>query len=232
MKLLLTDSGITNDSIRQALETMLGKPIAESRLVFVPTALYAMPGGMGYVWEILQGLADMGWDALSVLELTTLPSTPEACWVPTMEAADAIMVSGGNTGYLSYWMHESGFAQRLPAFLADMVYIGFSAGSQVVTHSLQFDPDTLAEKGVYYDAAYDEAAPPRAGSHKTLKLVDFVIRPHVNSDDFPNITFENMEKAATALEVPMYVIDEQTAIAVTDGRVEVVSEGVWKLFGA
>jgi hypothetical protein len=32
------------------------------------------------------------------------------------------------------------------------------------------------------------------------------------------------------LPVPGYAIDDQTAIKVTDGAVEVVSEGHWKLF--
>jgi dipeptidase E len=31
--------------------------------------------------------------------------------------------------------------------------------------------------------------------------------------------------------VPTYGIDDQTAIQVTDGAIEVVSEGSWKLFG-
>jgi dipeptidase E len=32
------------------------------------------------------------------------------------------------------------------------------------------------------------------------------------------------------MQVPAYAIDDQTAIKVTDGSVEVVSEGHWKLF--
>jgi dipeptidase E len=32
------------------------------------------------------------------------------------------------------------------------------------------------------------------------------------------------------MTVPAYAIDDQTAIKVTDGTVEVVSEGHWKLF--
>jgi dipeptidase E len=35
---------------------------------------------------------------------------------------------------------------------------------------------------------------------------------------------------AAAMTVPAYAIDDQTAIKVTDGAVEVVSEGHWKLF--
>jgi hypothetical protein len=37
---------------------------------------------------------------------------------------------------------------------------------------------------------------------------------------------------AAGLSVPAYAIDDQTAIKVTDGTVEVVSEGHWKRFTA
>jgi dipeptidase E len=45
MKLLLTSAGIKNDSIRHALVNLLGKPIAESSALCIPTANYAQRGG-------------------------------------------------------------------------------------------------------------------------------------------------------------------------------------------
>src|SRR5579864_702686 len=45
MKFLLTSSGISNNSIRNALVDLLGKPIAESSALCIPTAAYACPGG-------------------------------------------------------------------------------------------------------------------------------------------------------------------------------------------
>jgi len=47
MKLLLTSSGISNPSIHDVLVDLLGKPIAESSALFVPTAIYPFPGGPG-----------------------------------------------------------------------------------------------------------------------------------------------------------------------------------------
>ena len=40
----------------------------------------------------------------------------------------------------------------------------------------------------------------------------------------------NVERLAAEVPVPTYAIDDQTAIKVIDGAVEVVSEGHWKLF--
>ena len=39
------------------------------------------------------------------------------------------------------------------------------------------------------------------------------------------------ERWVAGIGVPAYAIDEQTAIKVVDGSVEVISEGHWKQFG-
>jgi dipeptidase E len=230
VKLLLTSAGVTNDSIRTALVDLLGKSIDESKAICIPTAIYALAGGNGFAWQELKELAEMGWEEFGVLELTALPSILEEHWLPAVEAADIIIVGGGNTGYLSYWMHESGLANKLPGLLKAKVYMGISAGGGMVTHSLNINHEHLKKTGIYYDDEYDEAAPPNAGSDKTLKLVDFVIRPHLNADYFPAATLENMQKWAAKIDVPLYAFDDQTALKVIDGHVEVVSEGEWKKF--
>jgi dipeptidase E len=185
MRLLLTSAGITNDSIRKALVELLGKPVAESNATCIPTAIYALPGGNGDAWQELRELGEMAWQRFGVLELTALPTLLEEHWLPALEAADLIIVSGGNGGYLSYWMHASGLAERLPELLEARVYLGVSAGSLLVTHGLNVDRQRLQETRIYYDDQYEEAAPPNAGSDKTLQLVDFVMRPHLNAAYYP-----------------------------------------------
>ena len=60
MKLLLTSAGIMNKSIRDALLDMLGKPIAESSALCIPTAVYAIPGGAGHATDVGTGLEVYG----------------------------------------------------------------------------------------------------------------------------------------------------------------------------
>jgi dipeptidase E len=64
--------------------------------------------------------------------------------------------------------------------------------------------------------------------------VDFALIPHLENEDHPDASLANAEKWAARLQaqfpVPTYAIDDQTAIKVVDGAVEVVSEGRWKLF--
>jgi hypothetical protein len=82
MRLLLTSAGIKNSSIQDALVDLLGRPIAESNALFVPTAMYGLPGGAAMAWRSICGLAtapfcELGWKSMGVLELTALPSIKE-----------------------------------------------------------------------------------------------------------------------------------------------------------
>jgi dipeptidase E len=61
-------------------------------------------------------------------------------------------------------------------------------------------------------------------------LVDFAMIPHFENENFPDASIANAEKWAAKLPVSVYAIDDQTAIKVVDGTVEVISEGSWKLF--
>jgi dipeptidase E len=220
MKLLLTSGGVTNPSIHAALVRLLGKPISECRALCVPTAQWGHPlcgpGSVrGFVaaepdWKHFSGL---GWGSLGVLELTALPSIGTERWEPWVREADVLLVDGGDATYLCHWMRESGLADLLPS-LADKVWVGVSAGSMVMT-------PRIGDYFVEWPSAPDDC---------TLGVVDFSIFPHL--DLFPTNTMADAERWAADLGGPAYAIDEQTAIAVLDGSVEVVSEGRWRRFEA
>jgi dipeptidase E len=69
-----------------------------------------------------------------------------------------------------------------------------------------------------------------AETDKSLNMVDIALHPHLDYEGFPENSMANLENLAATIPVPSYAIDDQTAIKVTDGTVEVVSEGHWKLF--
>ena len=219
MKLLLTSAGIKNASIHDALVDLLGKPIAESDALCIPTAIYGHPWtGPGEAWRFISGqepacpMCELGWRSVGVLELTALPSIDAARWVPWVRETDVLLVNGGDPLYLCHWMRESGLADLLPS-LPDKVWVGVSAGSMVMT-------PRIGEYFVEWPSAPDD---------RTLGVVDFSIFPHL--DAFPGNALADAERWAAAIGVPAYAIDEQTAIKVVDGSVEVVSEGQWTKFG-
>jgi dipeptidase E len=225
MKFLLTSSGISNPSIDDALVGLLGKPIAECSALFIPTAIYPFPGGAGMAWSAICGkakspLCELGWKSLGVLELTALPSIKEENWVPMVQETDALLVWGGDVLYLCYWMRRSGLADLLPS-LSESVYVGVSAGSIVVTPYNCDAEFNLKNVPPGSDMALE--------GDRALGLVDFTLKPHLDREDFPDASLTNIEKWAAGIPVPTYAIDDETAIRVTDGAVDVVSEGHWKL---
>ncbi|MFZ0546143.1 MAG: Type 1 glutamine amidotransferase-like domain-containing protein [Candidatus Promineifilaceae bacterium] len=229
-KLLLTSSGITTNWIQKALVDLLGKPIDEACALFVPTAIYPYPQAIQNAWQLIKMPGELGWKAFGVLELTALPSLPIEVWLPQVEKADAIIIGGGNKFYLSYWMGKSGLFGLLPELIRQgTVYVGISAGSMMLTPSLNFNQEQFKRTGVYYDDEFDEEMSSSAGSAKTLGLVHFGIRPHLDADYFPQATLENVEKWAARVDYPLYALDDQSAVKVADGKVEVVSSGTWKL---
>ena len=223
MKLLLTSSGVTNTSIHDALVELLGKPIAESSALCIPTGVQPFPGGPSHVYRFISGSApgpmcELGWKSLGVLELTALPSIKEEHWIPEVEETDALLVWGGSPLYLCYWMRQSGLADLLPSLRAETVYVGTSGGAMVAT------PD-------FRGTTYDDSAP-LTGSDRALGLVDFSLFPHLEREDMPDTSLANIERWAAGIPVPAYAIDDETAVKVTDGAVDVVSEGRWHLFPA
>src|SRR5690348_4269499 len=137
MKLLLSSAGVKNASIRDALVELVGKPIAESDALCIPTAGYGHPhGSPAGAWRFITGRAatpmcELGWKSLGVLELTALPSIGAARWVPWVRAADILLVNGGDALYLAHWMRESGLADLLHS-MPDLVWMGLSGGSMVM----------------------------------------------------------------------------------------------------
>ncbi|WP_066299143.1 Type 1 glutamine amidotransferase-like domain-containing protein [Bacillus sp. FJAT-29937] len=219
MKLLLTSAGIKNKSIHDSLVEMLDKPIAESNALCIPTALYGHPWvGPGLnAWQFISGksdhMVDLGWKSVGVLELTALPSIDEDRWVPLVRETDVLLVAGGDALYLYHWMRQSGIADLLPSL--DAVYVGMSAGSMVMAPNI----------GEYF-----VGWTPLNGGDKTLGLVNFAMFPHLDHELLPGNTMASAEKWAAGMQGPAYAIDDETAIKVIDGAVEVVSEGHWKLF--
>lgn len=224
MKFLLTSAGIRNTRIHNALVNLLGKPIAESNALCIPTASYALNVGGAWrgassAWNFISGrdpicpMCELGWKSLGVLELTALPSIEKELWVSAVREIDVLLVNGGDPLYLCYWMKQSGLAELLPSLRA--VYVGLSAGSMVLTPKIGAD--------------FVRWKPPTGGD-ETLGMVDFSIFPHLDHPMLPENTMADAEKWAAGLDVPSYAIDDETAIQVNDGVVQVISKGHWKQF--
>jgi dipeptidase E len=242
MRALLTSGGVKNSSIHDALVDLLGKPIAESDALVIPTALYPFPGGPGMAWRAICGkaaspLCELGWKSLGVLELTALPGIEEDAWIPTVRAADALLVCGGDPLFLAGWMRRSGLTGLLPTLRSEAVYVGVSAGSIAATSTFV---ETYHEPPRGNDGPLKSEnivfASPQGDIDRILVtgqgagLVDFAVIPHLENANHPDASVANAERWAARIPAPTYAIDDETAITVVDGAARVVSEGHWKLF--
>jgi dipeptidase E len=159
-------------------------------------------------------MIELGWKSVGVLELTALPSIDRENWVPLVQETDVLLVNGGDALYLAHWMRESGLADLLPS-LDETTWVGFSAGSMALT-------PRIGEDFAFWS--------PPSGGDEALGVVDFSIFPHVDHPILPENTMAAAEKWAADLAAPAYAIDDETAIQVVDGAVDIVSEGHWRLF--
>jgi dipeptidase E len=218
MKLLLTSAGIKNPSINDAMVELLDKPVADSNALCIPTATYAL-GGPSTAYRFIAGTAttpmcELGWKSLGVLELSVLPSIDEDKWIPLVRETDVLLVNGGDAVFLTYWMRQSGMADLISS-LNETVWVGLSGGSMVMTPS-------IGEEFMNWK--------PPTGGDEALGVVDFSIFPHLDHPNIPENSMADAEKWAAGMTVPAYAIDDQTAIQVLDGKIDVISEGHWKLF--
>jgi len=227
MKLLLTSAGIRNPSLGRVLLNLLGKPIAESTALCIPTASYGHPSvSPQLAWSFIAGqeprtpMVELGWKSIGILELASLPSIGDDRWIQWVNDADVLLVNGGDPLYLAFWMRASGLADLLPSWPG--VYVGLSAGSMIMAPH-------IGEDFVQWR--------PRAGDGRrrldqTLGFVDFGIFPHLDHPNLSENTMADAERWAADMRIECYAIDDETAITVVDGEVDVVSEGHWQHFDA
>ncbi|OGH15921.1 MAG: hypothetical protein A3C30_03735 [Candidatus Levybacteria bacterium RIFCSPHIGHO2_02_FULL_40_18] len=217
MKLLLTSSGKTNKSIENALLELLGKPFEKANLTFIPTAANVDEGNKAWLVDDMNNFRKLNFALFDSIDISAVP---KGIWLPSFKKADVLVFGGGDTYYLLNWIKNSGLAKILPELLKTKVYVGISAGSMVTAKNI-----SLATAGILYYEKYGKFK-----DRKGLSLVDFEVRPHLNSEWFPKVRLPYLKKLAEKIPYSFYAIDDNTAIKVVDNKVTVISEGEWKKF--
>lgn len=214
MKFLLTSAGFMNQSISQALVDLAGKPASEIKFIFVPTAANIEEGDKEWLINDYRQIAAQGFKSVDIIDIAAVS---KEIWLPRLEAADVICFGGGNQQFLVKVMNESGFANEAPRFLKDRVYMGISAGSMALCQPIS--PELL--NVVYHDDTFsDDLSQP-------LKLADLIFLPHLNSEYFPQVRKEIIESLPNHFAYPIYALDDNSALAITDAAISVISEGTW-----
>ena len=217
MNLLLTSGGLTNESIAAALLDLAGRSASELSVAFVPTASNVEVGDKGWLIDDLKNIQKQGFNSVDIVDISALP---REIWQPRLEAADVFVFGGGNSFHLMHWINVSGLGELLPELLKTRVYVGISAGSMVMSKDLSLSQS----QRLYYEDL------DRTEEMKGLGFVDFFTRPHLNSPHFTKIRKEYLEELAQEIPETIYALDDDSAVKVIDGDIEVVSEGECLVF--
>ena len=212
MKLLLTSGGLINKSIANALFDMVGKKPENTSLVFIPTASNVEVGDKGWFIDDLINLKKQNFKSIDIADISAVL---EKIWRPKMEEADILFFEGGNTYYLMEWLSKSGLTWLLPKLLETKVYVGSSAGSMITNPDL-----ALKISQVVYGEDFDKTE-----DMPGLNYVNFYFLPHLNSPHFLKLREENIREAVKGMTRKVYALDDQSALKVINGNVEIISEG-------
>jgi len=212
MKLLLTSGGLTNKSISKALIDLVGKKPKDTSLVFIPTASNVEKGDKSWFIDDLINIKKQGFKSIEIADISAID---KKLWLPRLKEADVLFFEGGNTYHLVKWVNKSGLKEILPELLKTKVYVGVSAGSMITNKDL-----ALKLSQIIYEEDLDKKE-----NMLGLNLVDFYFLPYLNSEWFPKMRENNIRKATEGMKEKVYALDDNSALKVVDGKVEIISEG-------
>ena len=215
MKLLLTSAGVWNESMKKALEEMVGKPTGEMQIAFIPTAGLT-EDDQSWIDEDLEMMDEMG---LVSRETVDIAKGEISDWLSTIEKADVIWMNGGDQNYLLDTVRKSGLKDELPKLLESRVYVGSSAGSMIVGRSIDVGLVAFPDEQTY-----------KLDDMTGLGFVDMAFIPHLNSEHFPEARDEVAKQFAETVDYPVYALDDESALKIVDGKIEVISEGSYKVY--
>src|SRR6185369_11383411 len=180
MKFLLTSSGLVNEDIKNALQELVGKPLTETSLLFIPSAANTEGGDKRWIIENLKDFQK--WDFRSI-DILDIAAVPEESWKKRLAEVDVFCFGGGNEKYLAALCKKIGMKEFLQGLPEGKVYMGISAGSMVAG---KFMPEKL----------YPEVFPEEdfgAITEAPMALCSFCFIPHLNSSFFAHVRKENLE---------------------------------------
>lgn len=211
MKLLLTSGGLENKSIIKALSDLLQKPFEESKVVFISTAAN-IEEDKSYVEKDYLSLTKIGVKEIQKFDILNKSLSKIK---KTFNNADIIWFTGGNTFYLLNQLKETKLDKNINKLLLNKIYVGVSAGSIVATPNVltaSIEPaDTNSVDLINFNG---------------LNLVDFEISPHTNN----YVPLDNVVAYSKKTKNFVYALDDNSAIKIDGDKIEIISEGEWKLF--
>jgi len=221
--MLLTSGGIANALIRDALVDLLGKPIADSRVVVVIDAILGFPGDSSTLVKHLEGLRSLDW---AEFDVASLYAGPPALVESRLRSADVILGYGGSNLWLAHAWNSTGLAPILEELLQEKVYVGWSAGSMIFPRLLNRWPDDFNDQDELALFGLDAVSAP-------VPLFDWFFIGHLGAHWLPANAEEWAARGAARTRQAVWFVDDDSALVVRDPTADpdVISSGHWRRFG-
>jgi len=207
MKLLLTSAGFTNEDLKKAFLNLLDRPTNTLSVVIIPTAKNRNANDKRVFLRTMKFYDEQNF---KVIDFVDVAAIEKKYWLPRLKSADVIHVCGGNTYYLLDQIRKSGLDGELKDLLESRIYVGDSAGSILVTPSIDV-------------AMVDEGDENIVGINNTtgLSLVDFEVSPHTPGD----VSLNANKEYSASIKNKLYAYDDNTAIKIDGDSFEFVGTG-------
>lgn len=222
MRMLLTSDGITNDLIRDALVDLLGKPIADSRIVVVIDAILGFPGDSSTLVEHLETLRALGW---AEFDVASLFAGPKGLVESRLRSADVILGYGGSNLWLAHSWQATGLAPVLAELLEEKVYVGWSAGSMIFPRLMGTWPEAFDDQDELDMFGLDAVQP-------AVPLFDWFFVGHLGAEWMSTDAEQWAARGAARSGRPVWFIDDGSALVVRDPAADpvLISSGHWRRF--
>lgn len=215
MKLVLCSEGFHTPNTVKACVDLVGKAQDKISVAVINEAYAVEEGDKRWVLHNLSSVADNFPAEMDIVDLLALPIKEVEKRIMTK---DVIFVVGGNTDYLMYVFNKTGFAKLLPKLLETKVYVGSSAGSMVIGKRVSSEA---------YHKVYGERD--SFGITEYLGFVDLAIKPHLDSEHFPNNRAHILEDVASGMDLPVYGLRDDSAIVVDGSKQTFVGSETYKV---
>lgn len=201
--LILTSSGsfITANNV----DNFLLKKITDCKIAYIITASKKV-NDTGYIERHRQKMDELNFSYTEI----DIAGKNENELKKALDGHDIVMVEGGNTFYLLKAVRESGFENVIKELIENgVVYVGSSAGSYITCPSIVMA--TWSNRG------FDRCG---ITEYSAMNLVPFLIKAHYTPD-----MLETLKEKADDLQYPMRVLNDDQAILVQDGEVQLLGGG-------
>lgn len=208
MKLMLSSAGFWTDEIVAELEKLVDKDRKDINIAIINEGYAVEHGDHTWVIDEFNRIRHNVGGSVELINLLTLDLNKA---LERIKHADVLYVVGGHTDYLMSVFNKSGFTNELPNLLEEIVYVGSSAGSMILGNRVSSDA---------YQEIYGEGVAYETGSY--MNLVDFAIKPHMNSPGWPKNTPQQLAEVCKNYKGTVYGISDDTTIIIYGDEIRLI----------